>query len=337
MLPIYPHTRRNFLKQSLVAGGIAAMKFPAFTLAQQKEGVTAAPMTPQQFRQRLQGPIFSLPTPFTADYAVDHDAIRIMVQRALKHGVTIFSLTAGNSLFDLLSYDEIKEVNRTLVEAVGGRGISIAASDDWWTGQAVEFARYIDSIGAHSLQVRIPTRSGGEDSIVEHYRAIAEATNLPLVLHGNFSESLLKKLTGIPSIVAMKEDITLDYYIDRQVAFGERLAIFGGGAENRFLVAHPYGSRAFYSTYTTFAPDIAMQFWKHIQAGEQAKAVEHTLKYDYPFIKRFSHPFWHATLEHFGVGQRHMRPPMNTFTAEQMKEVKQFFDGQGIEPSRYTT
>jgi dihydrodipicolinate synthase/N-acetylneuraminate lyase len=338
MLPTSLNTRRNFLKTSLFATGAAMLgsaALPRLSRAQDKPARKSSAMSPNEFRDKLEGPIFSLPTPFTADYAVDHDGIRNMVRRALNHGVPIFTLTAGNSLFDLLTYEEIKEVNRTLVEAVGDRGISIAASNDWWTGQSVDFARYIESIGAHSLQVRIPTRAGGEDSIVDHYRAIADATRLPLVLHGNFSETLLKKLIDIPSIVAMKEDITLDYYIDRQVLFGERLAIFGGGAENRFLVAHPYGSRAFYSTYTTFAPDISMQFWKHIQSGDTKAAVAHTLKYDYPFIKRFSHPFWHATTEYFGLAPRHMRPPMQTFTDAQMADLKTFFDTQGLDPNRY--
>jgi dihydrodipicolinate synthase/N-acetylneuraminate lyase len=333
MIPTRLNTRRNFLRGTLLATGAAMLGLPALprlALAQDSPARSPSLITTEQFRQRLRGPIFSLPTPFTADFDIDHKAIGRMVGRAIDHGIGIFTLTAGNSLFDLLTYDEIKQVNRTLVEAVGDGGLKIAATNDWWTGQAVDFARYIDTLDADALQVRIPTRSGGEDAIVEHYQQIARNTRLPIVLHGNFSESLLEKLLKIDSIAAMKEDITLDYYIDRQVAFGERIEIFGGGAEHRFLVGQPYGSRAYYSTYSTFAPDIAMQFWKHIQADDQKAAVAHTLKHEYPFIKRFSHPFWRGTLEHFGLAQRHLRPPMTGLHDQQMADLRTFFEEQGL-------
>jgi dihydrodipicolinate synthase/N-acetylneuraminate lyase len=133
----------------------------------------------------------------------------------------------------------------------------------------------------------------------------------------------------------MKEDGELARYIDVQIKYGHRVNIYCGGAESRFLVGYPYGAKAFFSTYTTFAPDISMQFWKAIQQDDVKAAVEITKRFDHPFIARFSHPFWHATLEYFGVARRHMRPPQTTYTDAQMAEVKQFFDSQGLDPRRY--
>src|SRR5262249_5044460 len=93
--------------------------------------------------------------------------------------------------------------------------------------------------------------------------------------------------------------------------------------------------RAFFATYTGFAPDIPMKFWAEIRAGNLKGAVDINRKYDHPFIQRFSHPFWHATLEYFGVAERYMREPLQTYTADEMKTVKTFFDGQGISPADY--
>jgi dihydrodipicolinate synthase/N-acetylneuraminate lyase len=165
---------------------------------------------------------------------------------------------------------------------------------------------------------------------------VAAATKLPIVLHGQYSAPLLKKLLqAVPTIVAMKEDGELAYYIDRQIEFGDRLNIFGGGAESRFLVGQPYGAKAFYSTYSGFAPDISMQFWEVARRGDIKAAADITRRYDHPFIARFTHPFWHATLEHFGVAERYMRPPQTSYTDEQMAEVKSFFDAQGLKPEKY--
>ncbi|MFB3904607.1 MAG: dihydrodipicolinate synthase family protein [Acidobacteriota bacterium] len=326
-----PPTRRSFLRVS--GAGLAASGLAVAGLRSEPTGKRAA--APQDFRRRLAGPIQSQPTPFNEKREIDHAAVRRMAERALRYGVPVFALTAGNSQYHSLSYEEVKALTRTLVEAVDGRGLTIAATGQWWTERAVDYARYSESVGADAVQILMPAVYGSEDELVEHYRVISRATRLPLVLHGQYPEPLLRKLLEIESIVAMKEDGQLADYIDRAIEFGKRVEIFGGGAENRYLVGHPYGAKAFYSTYCSFAPDIPMRFWQAVKANDLRKATEITARYDYPFIKRFTHPFWHATLEFFGVARRYMRPPQHTFTDEQMKEVAEFFEAQGVRPADY--
>jgi dihydrodipicolinate synthase/N-acetylneuraminate lyase len=297
--------------------------------------VAKTPMSPAEFKRRLEGPILSSPSHFKANFEMDYQALRQMIQRALRYGVNIFALTAGNSQYQSLTYEEIKEATRVMAETVDGRGLTIAATGDWWTGQAVDYARFAESIGADAVQVLRPSRSGGEDAIVKHFETIARSTKLGLVLHGDYSDSLFEKLLQIDSIVAMKEDRDLSEYVERQISFGDRIKIFGGGQEYRYLVGYPYGATAFYSTYTTFAPDISMRFWKAIQAGDLKGAVQITSKYDYPYLRSFTHPWWHATLEYFGLGERYLRPPQLSYTDEQMKQVKLFFDKLGIDPAKY--
>lgn len=45
---------------------------------------------------------------------------------------------------------------------------------------------------------------------------MARKTRLPLVLHGNFLEPLRRRLVQIEAIVAMKEDVSLEYMIEHQ-------------------------------------------------------------------------------------------------------------------------
>ena len=293
-------------------------------------------LAPNEFRKQVEGPIYSLPTPFTSTFDVDHAGIKKSVDRAAKAGIKLFMLTSGNGEYATLSYDEIKAVTRMFVESVAGRGLVVAAGDGWWTGQAADYAKYAESIGADAVQVQIPTRRGGDEAVVKHFRDVAAATKLPIVLHGDFAAPLLRKLLAeIPAIAAMKEDVTLDYYIARQIEFGERIAIFGGGGEHRFLVGMPYGSRAFYSVYAPFAPDVAMKYWAAFQSGDVKQAADLVRKYDHPYIQKFSKQFWHGSMEYFGVAQRYLRPPMESYTDAQMKELKPFFDGQGLDPAAY--
>ena len=222
-----------------------------------------------------------------------------------------------------------------MVEATAGRALTIAATGAWPAQQVIDYAKFCESHGADALQILLPTDTKDELSLFNHFRSIAERTRLPIVLHGRYSHSLLTRLATIDAIVAMKEDLQLTYYIDRVIEFGKRYEIFSGDAENRYLVGSPYESKAFFTTYTGFAPDKPMMFWNAICRGNLKKSVKVTKKYYYPFIQRFSHPFWHATLEYFDVAERYLRKPFTSFTEVQMKEVKEFFDGQGIKPERY--
>jgi dihydrodipicolinate synthase/N-acetylneuraminate lyase len=149
-------------------------------------------------------------------------------------------------------------------------------------------------------------------------------------LHGEFPPSLLEKLSAIQTIVALKEDVGLEYYIRVQRHFGKRYAIFEGGPEYAYLVAMPYGSPACYATLGTFAPHLTKQFWVAVRQKDFEEAYRLVIKYEHPFFDRWSHPFWRASLEHFGVAARYLRPPHKSFSDEQMKEVATFFKNLGL-------
>ena len=320
--------RRRFLQAATAA---TALPFLTPYSTRQTSAADRRSLSPTEFRERMRGPVLSIPTPFTREYAIDHQAIRNMVTGAADVGVKIFALTHGNGQYAYLTDEEILELTRTL-EAVGNQGITIAAAPGGWTAQVANYARFAASVGADAVQIVRPERCDDE-SVVEHYRIVADACGLPIVLYGDFPSDLLEKLVEVPAVSALKEDVTLNYYIDRQRRFGDRLAIFGGGTESRFLVAQPYGSNCYYSAYTAFAPQAAMDFWKRVQSGDQLGAYAWVNKFDYPFLDRWSHAFWRASIEHFRIGQRYLRPPQRSFTDEQMKGVSSLYDELGLTPT----
>lgn len=295
----------------------------AWSAARASATPTTKPLKPEEFKVALTGPILSIPTVFTADYRLDHEGLRNMIERALNGGIRVFALTKGNSMYDCLTYDEVKQLTRTTVNAVRGRGITIAATGAWWTGQAVDYARYAESSGADAVQVLIPPAP--DEGLVRHFEAIAKSTRLGLVLHGQPTLDLLRRLLAIESIVAMKEEFTTDYTVPIYQEFGGRLNIFAGGTKARLLNYRPYGMNAYYSAFATFAPEIAMRFWRAVDRNDTVAARDVILKYDSPFFHRWTHAFWRATLEHFGVAKRYLRPPDASFSDAQMKEVRDFY------------
>jgi dihydrodipicolinate synthase/N-acetylneuraminate lyase len=324
-------TRRGFFK-ALGTLGLAVGAQPLCVLANARSRVT-----PQALKERIRGPILTLPTPFTADFKVDHRSVRNLVELGVANKIGVFELTAGNSQYDVLSYDEIKKLTRVFVEAVGGRGIVIAATGRWWTGRAVEYARYAESVGADAVQVLLP-EEGSEGGFVEHFRQIAAATRLGLVLQGKPPAGLIEKLVQIPSVVSMKEDGTEEYYAEIQKQFGKRLAIFCGGQKRRYLAGQPYGSPAYFSFFITFAPKIAVQFYQAV--------VKNDLESERAIIERYEKPvfafctggprgfsaYWRALMEYAGVAKRYVRPPEDSCDEADMRQVRALCERLGLEP-----
>jgi dihydrodipicolinate synthase/N-acetylneuraminate lyase len=338
--PAAAHLDRRTLLRTFAGSafaGAVALRSRASLAEPATAPISRERMTPTELKRGLVGPVLSIPTPFTKDLAIDFDGVKNMITRGAPHGIRIISLTGGNSQYDVLTYDEIVELTRFIVEAAGPQAITIAAAGDWPLEKTLDYAETARKAGATALQVMNPgtnALAGGQQAaadtedlepIVEHFRKVAAGTPLPLILHGQFSHPLLERLATIDAIAAMKEDVGLEYYIQIQRKFGERFAIFEGGPEYAYLVAYPYGSKASYTTLGTFAPQLTAQFWKAVNAGDVKAAYDYVKTYELPFFDHWSHAFWRASLEHFGVAHRYLRPPQAAFTDAEMKTVADFY------------
>lgn len=325
-------SRRGFLVGA--AATAAALMIAPRVRAESPVASAAKEFT--SFQKRLLGPIYSNPCPFTADLKLDDAGQKKAIARALKQGVGVFACTAGNTKYTTLSFDEVKQVNRVMIEAVGGKALAIAATGDWDTPQAIELSKYSESVGADAVQVLNSQKfRENEDDSFNHFKAVAASVKCPIVLHGKFTDSLLARLAKIENVEAMKEDHTLEDYVRQQIDHGKNMVIFGGGGENRFYIGWPYGAQSYYSTFTTFAPDIAMKVWKTIQSNDIRAAAAMTAKYDYPYIRAFNHGKWHATLELFGLSSRQVRAPHKVCSDEDMAALRKFFLDRGIDPASY--
>jgi 4-hydroxy-tetrahydrodipicolinate synthase len=316
-------TRRQFLVGSLSCFGSIGLSFPLLSA-----DLKPTSLTPQEFQSKIAGPILSVPTCFQHNKSIDHDSMKRVVDLGIRSGCRIVTLTAGNNQYDALAYDEIKQLTQKMIEAVNGRAIFIAAAGRWKTAQVVQYAKFAHRLGADALQVTLPQVD--DDQMSEHMRAIADATPVGIVLHGDPKIELLTRLLQIDSIVAFKEEYTTIYSLQLYRAFGKRLTLFAGGEKARLLTYYPYGMRAWYSTFMTFAPSVAIEFQRAIEERDLQRAGDVVLRYETPVFQRFSLPFWRATLEHFGLASRWCRSPDKSFSDEQLAEVGRFFDQLGL-------
>src|SRR5581483_6454129 len=90
-----------------------------------------------ELQAALSSPLPSIRTPFLPDGVIDFDGLRRYVDRCLTNGAAALMLTFGDSLYTLLTDEEVVQVTRTVVEQTRKRAAVIAADRSWWTGKTV--------------------------------------------------------------------------------------------------------------------------------------------------------------------------------------------------------
>ncbi len=281
----------------------------------------------------------SVHTPFMRDGAIDYDSLRGLVDRGIEAGSTTMLLTYGDSLFSLLTDDEVAAVTKVVAEQAAGRAAVVAADRIWWTGKTVEFARYARDVGADVLMVLPPDWAGSctAETFVAHYAAVA--AEIPVMVVTNVfgrSQAMGLEVLGrlrdeTPGVIAIKDDLVGVFA--RKMAlllYGHWAIISGGQKQNHFDLIH-YGCDGYLSTFVTFAPQITQRYWQAVQTEDWVEAARIIREYDMPYfdyvlsVKGGFDAALHGTYEHFGLSQRWRRPPYHSLTDEQMEELSQLF------------
>lgn len=132
----------------------------------------------------LGGAIADLPTPFDATGALDLPAVARLCERQIAASAT--ALLVGETMGEMptLSADEHATLVRTAVATSRGRIQVIAGAGSNATAQAIALAQQAEHAGADAILSVVPyynkpTQAG----IAGHFRAIAAATSLPIILH----------------------------------------------------------------------------------------------------------------------------------------------------------
>ena len=152
-------------------------------------------------------------TPFDADLAVDHAALAALAEHLVANGSDglVVAGTTGES--PTLRDDEKVAMFRTVVEAVGDRASVVAGTGTNDTAHSVELTRAAEKCGVDAVLVVTPYyNKPPERGLLAHFRAVAAATSMPLVVYNipgrsvvNLSPEALATLGEVPNIVAVKQ------------------------------------------------------------------------------------------------------------------------------------
>lgn len=292
--------------------------------------------SPEEIKQRLRGPVTSIPTPFAADESIDWDGVAGIIELALRADFHTILLTAGDSQFQYLKEDEIAGLTRFVIERVAGRALTVAATGEWVTRQSVAFAEYCRDLGADLLMSLPPAQITTGIGLAAHYKRLAAV--MPVMLVGYPAHEVLDRLLDEPAICCFKEDGTEAYAVQLLQKYGRRWRIMTGGALWRHLLEWPFGAEAFMDWFTSIAPAVTSQYWRAIQSGDLAEARRITIEIEKPVFDlaarqdtRFGvHMLWRAMLEIKGVAKRYLRLPHPSASPAQVDEARALMTQLGI-------
>src|ERR1700731_3839105 len=162
---------------------------------------------------RLGTLLTALVTPFAADGALDTTAATQLANHLVDAGCDglVVSGTTGES--PTTTDDENLELLRVVLEAVGDRARVIAGAGTYDTAHSIKLAKACAAEGAHGLLVVTPYYSRPPQSgLKAHFTAVADATDLPVVLYDIPPRSVvpidsdtLRALAAHPNIVGVKD------------------------------------------------------------------------------------------------------------------------------------
>ena len=182
------------------------------------------------------GSIVAIVTPFK-NGRVDERALGELIEFQIAQGTTgiVPCGTTGESA--TLSHDEHNRVVAFTVEAVRRRVPVIAGSGSNCTEEAIGLTRHAKQAGADGALLITPYyNKPTQEGLYRHYKAVAEAVDLPLVLYNipsrtsvNLLPATVSRLSAVRNIVAIKEgSASLQQVSDIIQACGDRMTVLSG-------------------------------------------------------------------------------------------------------------
>src|SRR5512133_1503719 len=155
----------------------------------------------------------ALVTPFTRDGAVDEAALRALVDWQIAEGIHFLVPCGSTGEAATMTPAEHRRVVEIVVAQTAGRVPVVAGAGSNDTRRAVEMSREMAAAGAtHLLHVSPMYNKPPQRGIVAHFRAIADATALPIIVYNvpgrtgsNIEAKTTLALAEVPNIVAVKE------------------------------------------------------------------------------------------------------------------------------------
>src|SRR5579862_6839679 len=161
----------------------------------------------------FQGCGTAMVTPFRKDGSLDERTLRSLVKRQIAEGINFLVPCGTTGESPTLSHQEHLRVVEITLEEAKGKVPVLAGAGGYNTSEVIHLAKELQQMGADGILSVTPYyNKPNQEGLYQHYRAIAAATSLPIVVYSiqgrtgiNVEPATLKRLAEIENIIGVKE------------------------------------------------------------------------------------------------------------------------------------
>jgi len=176
-------------------------------------------------------------TPFTEDLHVNYEEAAKLALYLTEHGSDGIVVCGTTGESPTVTSEEKVELFRTVKQAVGNKATVIAGIGSNTTEGSINLARKAEATGVDGLMAVVPYyNKPSQEGLYQHFRAIAEATSLPLMIYNipgrsvvNLLPETVRRLSKIPNITSIKEAAgSMDQVSEMRRILPEDFLIYSG-------------------------------------------------------------------------------------------------------------
>jgi len=283
-------------------------------------------------------------TPFDGDGRVDYEAFRRLALHLLDHGSDGFVVGATTGEAPTLTDDERLELFRVAVDTVGDRGTIVAGTGTYSTAHSVHLTEQAHEIGADGFLVVTPYYNKPPPrGIVEHFKAVAAASDRPIVVYNiptrvvlNIEPETMCELAEIETVAAVKQ-ANDDLDQARRILAETDLDLYAGDDN----LVHPFlelGGVGGVCVYTQVVGPQVKEMIRRFRAGDEAGArqIDEELAPAYELLTVQTNPIAiKAALNLLGHEVGGLRLPLVEADERELRQIRDCLERIGVlEPAR---
>ncbi len=309
--------------------------------------------TPEQLRERLEGPVIAMTTHFKDDLSLDLDAMKRLTEYYVEVNVPTVIVTGSTGEYGALTHEERKAVQKTVIDTAEGSGMTVIAGvSDMATLQSIEHTKVAEQLGADGIMLTPPlaaTNGGGVPNLQHHYDVVSSATEAGIVIY--FSGAVLPQVGAFidkPELmVDLAEscnghasgfkDASGNFPFYRQVSelLEGKVATMGSSGMNYYLWGYDFGSPCFLTGLGNIWPKWEIDFYHHLVEGRRDEALKIVKEKDLPYLNvtKQTGRYWacvKALQEMIGLPGGKMRPALIECTQAQREELRRVCTDCGL-------
>jgi 4-hydroxy-tetrahydrodipicolinate synthase len=290
---------------------------------------------------QIRGSIVALITPMHADGSVDYPALRKLIDWHIAEGTDCIGVVGTTGESPTVNVEEHCEIIRVSVEQAAGRAPIMAGCGANSTKEAIELARFAKKVGADcQLQVVPYYNKPTQEGQYQHFKAIAEAVDLPVVLYNvpgrsvaDMQHDTVLRLAQVPGIVGIKEatgNIERAQWLIKEAPEG--FAIYSGD-DPTAVALMLCGGHGNVSVTANVAPRLMHELCMAAIAGDVKRAMDIQFQllplHKTLFVESNPIPVKWAVAR-MGLCQGAMRLPLTELTPDNQKAVARVMQSVGL-------